>query len=45
LGRDRLIGVPSTGGDSNVVCQITAVFFTAQGFANGAINKRSLFNE
>jgi hypothetical protein len=30
LGRDRLIGVPSTGGDSNVVWQITTVFFTAR---------------
>jgi hypothetical protein len=40
LGRDRLISVPSTGGDVNVVCQITAVFFTVQAFADGAINKR-----
>jgi hypothetical protein len=38
LGRDRLIGVPSTGGDSNVVCQITA-FSSQHGFTDGAINK------
>jgi hypothetical protein len=38
LGRDRLIGVPSTGGDSNVVVR-SRRFSSQHGFTDGAINK------
>jgi len=40
-GHDHLVGLPATG-DWNVAWDVYPVFFTPQGFADGAINTRIL---
>jgi len=39
-GHDHLVGIASTGGDFNVAWHVKLVFFTHDGFTNGAINTR-----